>query len=170
MAGKWDLLISDYQSGMSLPTVADRYGISASTARYHVKKAGALRSRAEAVRLAASQGRLGAGLRGKKRIFSTAHRAAISAHRKAWGEENAAGMSVKPSGYVEHTRGPNKGRSVHVVSMEQRIGRRLKFDEVVHHIDGDRSNNADNNLALMTRAAHTRLHRREQRLAKGLKQ
>jgi len=169
MAGKWDLLISDYRSGMSLPTVAGRYGISTSAARYHVKKAGALRSRADAVRLAASQGKHGSGLRGRKRSFSTEHRAAISAHRKAWGEANAAGLSIKPNGYVEYTRGPHKGRAVHVVSMEQRIGRRLNPDEIVHHIDGDRANNHDNNLALMTRSAHTRLHRREQKLAKGAK-
>lgn len=165
MAGKWDLLISDYKSGMSLPTVADRYGVSASAARYHVKKAGVLRSRADAVRLAASQGRIGAGLRGKTRSFSAEHRASISTHRKAWGEANATGLSVKPNGYVEYTRGQHKGRAVHVVAMEQRIGRRLNLDEVVHHIDGDRSNNDANNLALMTRSAHTRLHRFEDALA-----
>ena len=38
------------------------------------------------------------------------------------------------------------------------IGRELKNNEVVHHIDGDKNNNLLGNLALMTHGAHTRLH------------
>ena len=45
--------------------------------------------------------------------------------------------------------------------MESFIGRKLKNTEVVHHIDGDSTNNDIDNLALMTAAAHTRLHRYE---------
>jgi hypothetical protein len=110
---------------------------------------------------------LGSGKRGRRVSFSEEHRANISRSRLKYGEASAAGVSTKPNGYVEYTRGENKGRSVHVVTFERRIGRRLLADEVVHHIDGDRSNNHPDNLALMTRAAHTRLHRREQSLAKG---
>lgn len=170
MAGKWDLLISDYRSGMSLPVVAERYSVSRSTARYHVKKAGALRSRLDGVRLSAEQGRLGVGHRGKKRSFTAQHCAAISKSRLAWGERTATGVSIKPNGYVEFTRGPHKGRSVHDVTMEERIGRRLMRDEVVHHIDGNRSNNDLHNLALMTRSAHTRLHRFEDRLSGNIRE
>lgn len=42
--------------------------------------------------------------------------------------------------------------------MAKFIGRDLKNDEVVHHIDGDKNNNLLVNLALMTHGAHTRLH------------
>jgi hypothetical protein len=42
--------------------------------------------------------------------------------------------------------------------MEDKIGRYLKFNEVVHHINGNPSDNRIENLQLMTRADHTKLH------------
>lgn len=52
------------------------------------------------------------------------------------------------------------GKSVpeHRYIMEQHIGRKLKHDEQVHHIDGNRLNNTIENLQIMTRAEHARLH------------
>jgi len=52
----------------------------------------------------------------------------------------------------------------HRIKMEQRLGQPLKEDMVVHHIDGDRRNNDEDNLAIMTRKAHARLHARERKL------
>lgn len=156
------ILIDLYQQGRSIPDVAAATGTAPSTVRYHLKAAGVLRSRADGVRLA--RHKLGSGLRGKRRApFTVEHRRAISEARLA---ADSKGTSLKPNGYIEYTRGEHKGRSEHVVLMEQRIGRRLLPDEVVHHIDGNRSNNEINNLALMTRAAHARLHRREERLCR----
>ena len=124
-----------------------------------------MRAPSEAAKLS---GKLGSARRGKTfPPMSEAQRAKISASRLAWSERCAVGHRVTPSGYVEFTKGPHKGRSQHVVLMEERLGRSLMADEVVHHIDGNRTNNEPNNLALMTRSAHTRLHRREKRLAKG---
>lgn len=166
MAGSINKCIDLYRSGKSIPEVSEITGLARSTVRYHLKKDGVLRSRSEGVRLASHK--IAAANTGKRRAFSAAHCAAIKRHRTAWGEANSVGTSLKPSGYVEYTRGQHKGRSVHVVLMEERIGRRLLSDEVVHHIDGDRANNVIENLALMTRAAHTRLHRREERMQKGV--
>lgn len=163
------ILIGLYKSGMSIPEVAEEVGASRSTVRYHLKRADALRSRTDGVRLAAEKGRIGNSLRGQRRKFSESHKRSISKARKNWAENHAKGTRITPSGYVEFTRGPNKGRSVHVVKMEDRIGRQLRDDECVHHIDGDRQNNDDNNLALLTRSGHTRLHRREDEL-QGIKQ
>lgn len=42
--------------------------------------------------------------------------------------------------------------------MEIILGRKLTPKEVVHHKDGDCSNNSPDNLQVMTRAEHTRLH------------
>jgi DeoR/GlpR family transcriptional regulator of sugar metabolism len=49
-------LIGEYQNGASLTDLSAKYGVSASTARRHVLKAGALRSRTDGIRLAAKAG------------------------------------------------------------------------------------------------------------------
>jgi hypothetical protein len=149
-----------YRSGASLPQVSKALGVSISTARKVVLEAGELRNRADAIRLARQQGRCGHGRGGGTYRMSEAARQKLSASKLALAEGSAAGVSLKPNGYLEYTRGPHKGRLVHVVAMETRIGRRLRPDECVHHIDENKTNNADNNLALMTRSGHTRHHRR----------
>ena len=44
----------------------------------------------------------------------------------------------------------------HIV--QQREGRKLASNEVVHHVDGDPLNNDHSNLVLLSRAEHQRLH------------
>lgn len=154
-----DVLVSEYRDGASLTELASAHNISVSTARHHVLKAGALRSRIEGIKNAALSGKLGSGLRGKTRVFSEQQKSNMSKAKLIWADENAKGFSLKQNGYREHTRGPNKGKSEHVTIMEKRIGRKILPDECVHHIDGNRSNNNENNLALVTLSGHARLHR-----------
>ena len=143
-----------YESGMSIPEVNKKTGIALSTLRFRFKNAGILRSRADGIRVAASKGKLGSGLRGKKREFTKEWRENISKAKKGCG----AGISLKANGYVCITTGDNKGRDQHVVFMEDKIGRRLFANECVHHIDHNKSNNNISNLKLMTRSEHARLH------------
>lgn len=157
------ILVEEYAGGESIPTVADRHGVSRSTVRDAAVRAGVLRTRADGVRLAAEQGRLGSGLRGKRRVFSEEHCNAIQEAALRRGERTARGESLKPSGYIEITRGEHKGRSQHRVVAEKMIGRKLSPDEVVHHKDNNRANNIPSNLEVMTRSEHTSLHRQEQR-------
>jgi hypothetical protein len=51
-------------------------------------------------------------------------------------------------------------RDLHRHLMEQHLGRKLGSDEVVHHINGDILDNRVENLQLMTRSQHSRLHGR----------
>lgn len=115
-----------------------------------------IRTRVEGIRLAG--GRLGSGMRGKKRVFSNNHIRNIKiAALNRWSTQ-ANGVSLKPNGYYEITRGKNKGRSVHVVIMESLIGRKLNKDEVVHHKNECKTDNNISNLELMTRSEHSILH------------
>ena len=57
---------------------------------------------------------------------------------------------VKVNGRVMNT---------HREIMERRIGRRLKYNEVVHHKNGDTSDNRIENLEMMSRSEHSKVHR-----------
>jgi hypothetical protein len=154
------ILISLYvKDKKSIPIISEEVGLSRSAVRYHLEKAGVLRSRSEGVRMAGNDGRLGSGTRGKTRKFSMKHKENISKSKLKWGEKNAKSLSIKPSGYVEITRGPRKGKAVHIVIMEAILGRPLNENEVVHHIDCNPSNNDPRNLRVMSKGGHLRLHR-----------
>ena len=141
----------------SIPDIAEATGFAISTVRKYLLLAGiSLRSRADGIR--AARNKLNVPRMG--RVLTEEHREALRQAAIARGDQNAKGF-YEHNGYVNFTRGEHKGRSVSVVKMEQRIGRKLLEDEVVHHIDGDRSNNDDNNLALVTMSGHARLHRHE---------
>jgi hypothetical protein len=145
---------------MSIPQIGEITGIPVSTVRNRLIALGTvLRSRGSGQTESGRTG--GAALKGKRQKGPRSPQwcRSIALGRKKWAAANAAGVSLKPSGYLEITTGQNKGRLLHVVIMEQRIGRRLSPDECVHHIDENKTNNSDENLAFMTKAAHSRLHR-----------
>lgn len=150
-----------YGYGFSIPQTSEMTGVNRSMVRTILARLGALRSRADGVRSAAKEGRLGSGLRGKRRVFSDEHKASIKAARLAHGEKHAKGISVKPSGYVEFTRGEHKGRSVHRVVAEIKIGRKLRPDEHAHHCDEDRANNDPDNIEVMSAFNHMSMHSTE---------
>lgn len=59
--------------------------------------------------------------------------------------------------YQDGTRGMVQQ---HVELAEQRLGRRLREDEVVHHKNEVKNDNRLDNLEVLTRADHARLHAR----------
>lgn len=141
----------------SIPAVSQAIGASKSTVRARLRGLNLLRNRGDGIRLAASQGKL-SHLKGCTRVFTPEWKANLAASMRLSGEARAKGVSLKPNGYLEITRGEHKGRAVHVVKMERRIGRRLLRNEVVHHIDEQKQNNDSLNLQLMTRSEHAYHH------------
>jgi hypothetical protein len=149
-----------YASGMSAPQVSEKTGWNIGTVFSRVKKAGICRTRTEGIKIAASQGRVGSkvgqnlGIKRSKEVCEKIRRARIK-----WGKSHAVGYSLGSNGYYRFTRGKDKGRNVHVVIMKKHIGRNLHKTEVVHHVNEIRTDNRIENLQLMTRAEHARLHR-----------
>jgi hypothetical protein len=78
---------------------------------------------------------------------------------KRFGPENnnyKRGYSVeKRSGYLFNNQSK---KYIHSEIVESVLGRPLKSNEVVHHLDGNGSNNAKNNLIICTQSYHAYLH------------
>lgn len=79
------------------------------------------------------------------------------------------GYIITDSGYKlvkcnNHPKADSKGYvREHILVVEDSIGRNLKDNEVVHHVDRNRLNNDINNLVLMDKEEHRSLHSREPR-------
>lgn len=57
----------------------------------------------------------------------------------------------------------DKSIKEHIKVIQDFIGRKLKKSEVVHHINEDKLDNRIDNLQLMTRGEHSKLHRAKER-------
>lgn len=131
-----EFLESSYRSGMSMGDIAKKIGITPSGVRKYFVKYGIVRR----------------GNTDQLKISPEAN--------PNW----RGGRRLKKSGYVEvycpdHPNA-NKRKCVyeHQLVMEKVIGRYIKTGEVVHHIDGNKSNNDPKNLMLLTNEEHVRLH------------
>lgn len=155
-----------YQQGHSLNQIVEMTEVNYSAVRRDLIAAGVrILSRKEAV--ARFPGGWNRQRVGEKRPPTTPEtRQNMSQSAIARCQRNGIrGYSIDKDGYHTITTGENRDRPLHVVIMEQRLGRRLLSDENVHHIDHDPSNNNENNLALVTKSGHHRLHHFEDKLA-----
>src|SRR3972149_3658853 len=69
---------------------------------------------------------------------------------------NWKGGHIAGNGYRVIRKYGNKLVYEHRDLMEKKLGRKLQSNEVVHHKDGNRLNNAIDNLVMMTKAEHDR--------------
>lgn len=93
-------------------------------------------------------------------------RGLIEITKNQYGEKNLQwknGRSKHTSGYLlvrkpEHPRSQSGYIFEHILIAEKKIGRFIKQNESVHHINGIRTDNRLENLSIMTVGEHTSLH------------
>lgn len=93
-------------------------------------------------------------------VVSQEFRDKLSKDRMRSGNPNwNGGEQVDTNGYKKILTGNKEYTFEHRLVMEEYLGRKLKPEEVVHHIDGDRLNNNIDNLQLFDSVAeHTAHH------------
>lgn len=96
----------------------------------------------------------------KGRFNRVGHRGKTKENHPCW----KGGQIIDRDGYIQTWAPthpwPRKGYlREHIRVMELFIGRRILPNECVHHKDHNRKNNSIENLELMTRDEHSKLHR-----------
>ena len=74
-------------------------------------------------------------------------------------------LKKKEGCYIDHRgyyRYSNSDRLVHRhIAAKYVVKRKLRFNEVVHHKNGNKLDNRPSNLQVMTQGAHHRLHQKQ---------
>ena len=65
-------------------------------------------------------------------------------------------MSLDTEGYLRNNKAKKR---LHRQVMEDYLQRKLSSNELVHHINGDKTDNRIENLEIISRAKHCRLHK-----------
>lgn len=68
------------------------------------------------------------------------------------------GGRVKQLGYWMIKQSDGTYKREHIILMEQQIGRKILSNECVHHKNGDRLDNRLDNLQLLTKGDHNKVH------------
>ena len=157
---------------MTMKEISKYLGVSIGSVHNYIKKYG-IKSRprmTDEVKKRISKTKTGvpSKLKGVKRTEETKKKISESKKGKFFKKSKYGGHTKTRSDgyiavYVPQHPGANKDGYVmeHILVMEEHIGRYLTEDEVVHHVNRNRSDNRIENLRLMTFSEHASIHMKE---------
>lgn len=145
------------KNNLNFKEISDITGIATSTVRRRIIKNGIYPRKGENIS-DITRKRLAIASTGRTFTMSDNQKKKLSKIAKKRWKGKAKGKTLKPSGYIEITTGRHKFKTEHRVVIEKHLKRKLKKNEVVHHIDGNRQNNNIDNLIVMDSIDHNRLH------------
>lgn len=157
-------MVAEYQAGRSSPEISERAGVSAAHIRRILAGAGLdRRSLSDALKISHNQPERATRFSEvNRRPLSEAAKEKLRARSGPRNGRWRSGLTVTAQGYLAFTRSPangaHAGQAIHRVIGEWMVGRRLRRDEHVHHIDGNKLNNDPHNLLVMPASEHARLH------------
>ena len=141
------------RKGYNSRMIEKEIGIGKTTVERALKKHGLIRSKSDASKLAIKLGRR--NIPKRTGPMSESHKRNLLKSRYPNGPK---WVCISSKGYRVITVGENVDKEEHILIMENHIGRKLYPGEVVHHINENKTDNRIENLRLMSRADHTRLH------------
>lgn len=103
--------------------------------------------------------RIGDGHRGKVLSKETRMKIAEKHTKKGIGSKKKRVDGYIAVRFIDHPKSTKEGYVMeHILVMEAVLGRWLKDNECVHHINGNRADNRKENLVVMTKSGHMSLH------------
>ncbi len=163
---------------MTMKEIGEVLGVGAVAIYYRLKKFGIpTRDRHDhptSDKVRENARRVGRGRKGTKQTAEAKRKMSDAKKGRMLNPSEYGGHTKNRSGYVyvynpTHPHCSSDGYVMeHRLVIEQYIGRHLKKDESVHHINRNRKDNRLENLQLMTRSEHAKLHAEMKRnLRKG---
>lgn len=174
-------MCASYEAGMTIKQLSKMSGVCVGTVFNILKNTNCkMRKRGHPVGFIQPKEwavRSGISRRGMEKSAETRKRISEGKKRHYNGMNGYGHTKKNTTGYIkayapDHPRAYSDGYMLeHVMIMERVIGRYLNPNEVVHHINGDKTDNRVENLMLMDRSEHISMHQKERyakkREAKG---